>query len=156
MLSNGGNVDQFYRDLAEDRRDRALGKEPRYIAFDTDPTTQHGRYWATFGEAEHRNWNPRVTLRSFEPTLASDIMHLMKLIAPTPLRMIVADEDIVCPTAGQLEAYAAALEPKSFVLLPSDHYSAYTVCKEKAIAAAREWFVEHLLLEASHLGRLRR
>lgn len=34
---SGGNVDQFYRDLADDRRERALGKEPRYMVYQPDP-----------------------------------------------------------------------------------------------------------------------
>jgi uncharacterized protein len=141
MMSNGGDVDQFYRDLAEDRRDRALGKEPRYITFDTGPGTDYGQYWAGFGEAERRNWNPRITLRSLEPSLASDIRHLIKLISPTPLRMVLADGDYL---EGQMEAYEAALEPKSLIRVEGSHYSVYTTWKDKTINAAREWFTQHL------------
>jgi hypothetical protein len=144
MMLTGGDVDQFNRVLADDRRDRALGKPPQYITFETGPDTEYGEYWATFGAAERRNWTPRVTVRSLEPSLASDIRHLMKLIAPKPLRMIVADHDTVCPTDGQLAAYADALEPKSLIRLSGHHYSVYTTWKDATIAAAREWFVEHL------------
>ena len=140
----GCDVEQFNRMLADDRRDRALGNPPRYITFDTGPDTEYGEYWATFGVAERRNWNPRLTIRSLEPTLASDIRHLMKLIAPKPLRMIVADRDTVCPTDGQLAAFAGAGEPKSLVRLNGHHYCVYTTWKDVAIASAREWFVEHL------------
>jgi uncharacterized protein len=144
LTFTGSDVEQFYRVLADDRRERALGKDPQYIPFDTAPDSQHGGYWATFGEQERRNWNPRVTLRSFEPALGADIRHLMKRISPTPLRMVVADQDTLSPTADQLEAFAQALEPKSLVLVHGHHYSVYTVWKDKTIAAAREWFVEHL------------
>jgi hypothetical protein len=44
---------------------------------------------------------------------------------------------------------AAALEPKSLVLLHGHHYSVYTVWKEKTTAAAGEWFVEHLKPEGA-------
>lgn len=145
----GSDLNQFNRHLAEDRRDRALGKEPRYILFgEQDPSTPAGSYHATFGDEELRNYNGRVSLRSFEPTLAHDIRHLMKLIAPTPLRMILASEDTTCPFTIALEAYSSALEPKSLIVLPGHHYSLYTTWKDTAIAAAREWFVEHLISEA--------
>jgi len=141
----GSDLDQFNRLLAEDRRDRALGKEPRYIEFgEPDPSTDAGSYKATFGDAERRNDHARVTLGSFELTLAHDIRHLMRLIAPTPLRMVLADQDTTCPFATALEAYASAMEPKSLLVHSRHHYSVYTTWKDVAITAAREWFVRHL------------
>jgi dienelactone hydrolase len=143
-MATGGDLAAFLQALSDDRRDRALGREPRYIAFENDPNTEHGGYWATFGEAERRNWNPRVTLRSLEPSLASNIMHLMGRIAPTPLMMIVADQDTMCPTEGQLRAFAAAGEPKSLVVVKGHHYCAYLDRKPEAVEAARAWFARHL------------
>ncbi|WP_225440126.1 alpha/beta hydrolase [Amycolatopsis eburnea] len=142
-----GDVDAYERALADDRRDRALGKEPRYIHFPEDPTTDYGSHFATFGDEERRNWNKRVTLRSFEPTPIDDIMPLMKQIAPTPLRMILTNPDADCSTDLQLAAYAAAGEPKSIMVLPGHHYILYTEWKDVAVAAARDWFVEHLTRE---------
>jgi hypothetical protein len=84
-----------------------------------------------------------MTLRSLEPTPVTDVRPLMPEISPTPLRMIVTENDFMY--AGQMEAYAAALEPKSLVVLPGNHYAAYTTAKTEAIAATCEWFVEHLL-----------
>jgi len=143
LAFTGAGVDEFYRVLAEDRRERASGNDPRYITFEhDDPDAEHADYWATFGKAEQRNWNRRLTLRSFEPALGTDIMFLMRDIAPTPLLMILADAD----TSGrdQLAAFEAAGEPKSLLMLHGHHYSVYTEHKEQAIAAARDWFVEHL------------
>jgi hypothetical protein len=122
-----------------------LGEPPRYVEFANDPSTDYGSYWATFGDAEKRNWNPRITLRSFEATVIDDILPLMAKIAPTPLRMILTDQDTLCSTPRQLEAFAAAGEPKSLMVLPGHHYALYTTWKDAAIAAARAWFVEHLL-----------
>ena len=152
MFVTGGDLDLYYRVLAEDRRDRALGKEPRYIQFENDPSADYDQYWATFGEEERRNWNPRLTVRSFEPTPLDDILHLMKRIAPTPLRMILTDQDTLCSTPTQLEAYASALEPKSLLVVPGTHYSIYTKGKDTSITAAREWFVEHLTSEGHSLA----
>jgi fermentation-respiration switch protein FrsA (DUF1100 family) len=68
----------------------------------------------------------------------------MKRIAPKPLRMMVAGRDTVCPTDGQLAAFADALEPKSLIRFSGHYYSVYTTWKDAAIAAEREWFAEHL------------
>ncbi len=141
----GSDLGQFNQVLAQDRRDRALGEQPRYIEFgEADPSTPAGSYKATFGDEERRNDHARVTLRSFEQTLAHDIRHLVPLIAPTPLRMILADQDTTCPFPIALEAYVSAREPKSLVVLPGHHYSLYTTWKDVAISVAREFFVEHL------------
>ncbi len=145
MATGTGDLGKFYNVLAEDRRGRALGEPPRYVEFANDPGTDYGSYWATFGDAEKRNWNPRITLRSFEVTVLDDILPLMAKIAPTPLRMILTDQDTLCSTPRQLEAFAAAGEPKSLMVLPGHHYALYTTWKDAAIAAARAWFVEHLL-----------
>jgi uncharacterized protein len=143
MATGSPDVEAFDQLLAKDRRDRALGQEPIYLPID-EHNGDHAAYWATFGEAERRNFNPRMTLRSFEPTLADDIAGLIKTISPTPLRMILTDRDTMCDTNYQLEVYATAKEPKSLMVLPGNHYGLYLDGKEASIAAAREWFMIHL------------
>jgi hypothetical protein len=102
-----------------------------------------------FGDEELRNYKSRLTLRSFEPTVAHEIAHLMSLISPKPLRMVLTEQDI--QYASQIEAFDAALEPKSLIVLPGHHYALYaqgkgrdTIGLGKAVHAARTWFVEHL------------
>ena len=143
MLGGDGDLNRFHTKLAEDRRDRALGHAPRYVSFDTSPGTEHHEYWSTFGEAERRNWTPHMTLRSLEPSLATDVRPLMPAISPTPLLMILTEGDFMF--GFQKAGYDAALEPKSLLTLPGHHYAAYTTVKSLAIAAAKAWFVEHLL-----------
>jgi uncharacterized protein len=149
LMFSGGDVALFNRDLAEDRRDRAMGKEPRYVALDPDPSAEHYERNMAFGEAELRNYKNRLTMRSFAPTIAHEITHLMRRISPKPLRMVLTEGDTLF--AGQMEAFNAALEPKSLIVFPGHHYALYAQGKErdttgldKAVAAAREWFVEHL------------
>lgn len=149
FLVSGGDVAQYNRDLAEDRRERAMGKPPRYVSMEPGPDdVVHDRLLA-FSEEELRNYKGRLTLRSFEPTVANETLHLMKLISPKPLRMVVTEQDILY--ADQIEAFDAALEPKSLIVLPGHHYAVYaqgkdrdTIGLDKAIDAARTWFVEHL------------
>src|SRR6185312_5337815 len=56
-----------------------------------------------FGDEELRNYKIRLTLRSFEPTVAHEIAHLMSLISPKPLRMVLTEQDI--QYASQIEAF---------------------------------------------------
>lgn len=144
-MVTGGDLDGFYDELAQDRHDRMLGKEPRYVTFATDDyDTDHGEYWKTFGEAERRNWVPRYSLRSYEPNATFDILPFMQSIAPTPLLMVITDNDTMCSTDRQKQAFAAAREPKKLIILEGHHYSLYTTKKLEAIEAARGWLTDHL------------
>ena len=138
------NLERYYDDLADDRQQRALGKDPRYIPFSGpgDGDYGDGEYQSTWGEAERRNYKGRVTLQSYQPVVLTDITSLIGLISPTPLRMIIADGDILVP--GQREAFKAAAEPRSLVELTGHHYSLYTTAKRDAITSAKEWFAQHL------------
>jgi hypothetical protein len=143
---NASQRQMLLRELAEDRRDRFLGKEPRYVENQTKPGTETATFFGSLTDEQKRNWKKRLTLRSYEPNVASNARPFMSMISPAPLRMILVEEDIITPTASQLAAYEAALQPKSLVLLPGRHYDVYaSPLKERAIAAAREWLTEHLL-----------
>jgi dienelactone hydrolase len=144
MAGCGGDLDRYYRELADDRRNRALGQEPRYLSFeydDSDANRDYAEYLATFGADELRNYKARITLQSYQPTILLDMIPFMPLIAPAPLLMLIADDDML---PAQREAFDAAAEPKSLVELKGHHYSLYTTAKQEAITAAREWFVTHL------------
>ncbi len=147
----GGDLERYYQELAEDKRARALGQVPQYLPF-ADPDggdDGSGEYQATFGDEEMRNYQGRITLQSYQPTVLTDMTPLMELIAPTPLRMLIADGDTL---PGQREAFEAAREPKSLMELKGHHYSLYTTAKEPAIASAREWFVRYLTPDAPQMS----
>lgn len=149
VLNHQHNATQrrdLLRRLEQDRRDRFLGAEPVYVENQTTPGTETASFFESLSEEQKRNWKARLTLRSYEPSVASSARPFMGMISPTPLRMILVEDDVITPTALQLEAYEAALQPKSLVLLPGRHYDVYaSPLKEHAIAAAREWLAEHLL-----------
>ena len=132
--------------LDADRRNRFLGSEPEYVTKQVQPGTETATFFETLTEAEKRNWKGRLTLRSYEPTVASNARPFMHMIAPTPLLMIVAEHDVITPLAGQLDAYAAAREPKSlFYLRGGRHYDVYAPpVRDVAIEAAAGWFRQHL------------
>ena len=144
MMLGATSVEEADRIVNDDLHDRASGLEPKYVYFPTDANTEHGSYWATFGEAEKRNWNPRVTVRSFAPALADDITPLLSKIAPTPVLLVVADGDVFCPPDASQAAFELLGEPKELMVVNGHHYSVYTEWKDRTTAAARDWFIKHL------------
>ena len=144
MMLPGGDVAAMDAAIFEDQRDRLLGKEPRYVSMDAPPDSEPGSYLVTHGEEEKRNWGKRISLQSFAPTVVDDLTYLMPKISPKPLLMILAEQEHPALLAGQRSAYAAAGEPKSLLEVDGHHYSVYTDWKDVTIAAARDWFLEHL------------
>ncbi|MFQ6398698.1 alpha/beta hydrolase [Nocardia sp. KC 131] len=65
-------------------------------------------------------------------------------ISPTPLLMIVAENDTLTPTAIALDAFESARQPKQLVLVPGDHYAPYHDEFDKASASAVEFFGQYL------------
>lgn len=143
MAGFGDEIGRFQRELSEDRKNRTLGKEPRYIPF-VKPAGDDlkAEFIASLSEAELRNYKGDLTLQTYQPTTMIDITPLIELIAPTPLLFILAESDFL---PGQREAYDAAGKPKSLVTVNGHHFSPYTTSKQDAIAATKEWFVKHLI-----------
>lgn len=130
----------------EDRAVRAAGGEPRYLARVQVPGNETSDYYTRLSDEERKNWKARVTLRSYEPTVASSALPFMSLIAPTPLLMLVLDSDVIAPTPSQLAAFEQALEPKKLVILPGRHFDVYfEPLRDEATSVATNFFAEHLL-----------
>ena len=87
-------------------------------------------------EWRFRKWRNEITLRSLELYSEYEPGSFIERIAPTPLLMVLGDNDIVCPTDLGLEAYNRAREPKRLELFPGGHFSAYTDQFERASRAA--------------------
>ena len=77
-------------------------------------------------------------MRGYEP------ISLISRIAPTPLLMIVADQDTQTPVAWQREAFELAGEPKKLVTLAGRHYDPYTLQLAASRQTALDWFQAHL------------
>src|SRR5215208_159763 len=140
--------------LAADRQARARGEAPAMLpVVDADPTAQSALptpdSYAFFSEYEGSSWRNEVTLRSLELFQGYEPGEYIKRISPTPLLMVVAPNDRL--VAGELacEAFETAAHPKKLVLVPGGHFDAYVGRGfEISSAAARDWFVEHLLTSA--------
>jgi uncharacterized protein len=135
--------------LEADRLARARGEAPAMIPVVTaDPTVPAVMptpdAYAFFSAYEGTAWRNEVTLRSTE--LGYEAGEFLRFVAPTPLLMVIAEDDnVVTPAEWAKEAYDTAAEPKRLVRIPGGHFDAYTG-EPFALSsgAAREFFLEHL------------
>lgn len=95
------------------------------------------------------NWRNEVTLRSAEMARETEPGIYIARISPTPLLMIVAENDMLTPTDLCLEAYQRALPPKSLVMIPGGHFDPYVRHFARTSCAARDWFKQHLAHDRS-------
>jgi pimeloyl-ACP methyl ester carboxylesterase len=140
--------------LAADRQARMQGGDPIMLpVVHENPLEQSALptadSYAFFTEAQSSRapaWRNEVTLRSLELFRGYEPGSFLHLIAPTPLLMVVAPLDRLAPGEWATAAYETASHPKKLVLVPGGHFDAYTgEGFEIGSAAARDWFVEHLI-----------
>ena len=134
-----------------DRRARWAGAEPQYMPVVSEdpampallPTRDSWEWFKAAGEGT--SWENRMTLRSAELAGEYQAELYISLISPTPLLMIVAAHDRLCPADVLLSAYERALEPKRVELLPGGHFSLYAgEGLETASELCVSWFKSHL------------
>jgi hypothetical protein len=139
--------------LEGDRLHRFTGGEPTMLPVVTpDPMTQavmpatEAYEWFSKTAAKRApNWKNEMTARSLELVTEYDPGSYISRIAPTPLLMIVAADDVVAPFEFALEAYEHAREPKHILVTGGGHFDAYTGAGfDECSAAARNHFVKYL------------
>lgn len=91
-------------------------------------------------------WRNKVTMSSLDAILGHAAGRFIDLIAPRPLLMILARNDVIVPPDSIRTAFARAGEPKRLLEIEGGHYSVYNgPGADKAGQAATEWFAEHLV-----------
>ncbi|EWY97379.1 hypothetical protein FOYG_02227 [Fusarium oxysporum NRRL 32931] len=71
-------------------------------------------------------WTPNVTPQTLLDVLAFEPLAFMHRIAPTPLLLVCAENDMWAPTFTQLKAHALAHEPKRLAILKgAGHFDPY-------------------------------
>jgi len=149
--------------LTAEREARFRGAEPTYVPVAVDPEQQEKGAAYHLGLVDAREpgfawlqeagqqagYENSVTLSSYDHFWAYEPGAFITRVSPTPLLMILGDDDQVCLTATQLEAFNRAHEPKRLKLLHSGHYDVYWRKFDEAAEAARDWFHEHLVANTS-------
>jgi fermentation-respiration switch protein FrsA (DUF1100 family) len=101
--------------------------------------------WFTEAAKTAPNWENKVTAESIDINKEYAPMAYIHIISPTPLLMIVADHDNVCPTDVQKRGFALAGEPKQLVVVEGSHFSVYHgTAFVKASTSAVDWFKKYL------------
>ncbi|QBJ96823.1 alpha/beta hydrolase [Rhodococcus sp. ABRD24] len=150
---------EFHRRLEQDREARHAGAAPQLMQTVSDdpqvpaayPQRDSYEYMSTEG-ARCPEWRNEVTLRSLELARQYEPGVFVQRIGPTPLLMVVADDDGLTPTDLQQDAYNRAHHPKELLLLPGGHYSVYTDHFHRTSTAAADWFRRYLLPTTTNLG----
>jgi uncharacterized protein len=116
------------------------------FAFQTDPGSN--QYFPVSTPEIAPSWRNELALSSLEALLEYSPGRSIELIAPRPLLMIVAKDDVNAPAEYSRAAFARAGDPKRLLEVDGDHYSVYPWRKgqnaEKVIQAGTAWFREHL------------
>ena len=132
--------------LTEDERSQLKGGPVGYLSVVGKNASEPAAYYAPeavrfyLQQIPEGKWENKVTVRSgrwsrmFEPGI------FISLISPTPLLMIVGDDDSVTLTDVQLAAYEHALQPKQLKLIKGGHFEPYINQFDEAAGAARDWF----------------
>ncbi len=135
-----------------DREARFFGNAPQTIPVvaedGTAPCVLPGKEsWDFFSASMARapSYRNEITLRSGEMAREYEPGSWVHRMSPTPLLMIVADEDTLTPTDLALDAFERARHPKKLLLLSGGHFVPYVDEFDRTSAAAIQWFHEHLM-----------
>ncbi|PWJ26253.1 hypothetical protein ATK17_2400 [Branchiibius hedensis] len=153
----GGARDGFNAD----RRARFNGEAPAMIdvvnkdpmAPSALPTPDSYEWFIGTHELRAPSYVNSCTLRSVERFSEYQPGAYLRLIAPTPLLMCVAADDVLTPTKIAIDGFQEAREPKKLVVLPGGHFDAYVKGFEISSAVQLDWFREHLMSGATVSGK---
>lgn len=143
------------RAAAVSERKRIMsGAEPTYIALAAAPggepafmVDEKTANWLEHAKATVApNVENTIALASLEQVLQHSPALAVERVSPTPLLMLLANDDVVVPSQAIRDAFARAGEPKQLVELPGGHYSVYEPgdARDKATGEAVDWFRTHL------------
>jgi pimeloyl-ACP methyl ester carboxylesterase len=151
-------LDKLREEFNQDRINRFKGFPPKMIPMITDPNDKgaashvstdawnffNGKNVPDADKWRFAKWRNEVTLRSVEMYSEYEPGSYIERIAPIPLLMLVAENDVVAVTDKALEAFNRAREIKKLNIFPGGHFSAYTDRFDNLSSLAAEWFNKYL------------
>ncbi len=135
-----------------DREARFAGAAPAVVPVVTNdpnipcalPTADSWQWFVETAKTRAPSWRNEVTLRTVEMLTEYEPGSYVAKVSPTPLLMIVAENDRLAVADEAFAAFNQALEPKKLVILKGGHFDAYVGDFDRASGAAADWFREHL------------
>ncbi|RCW39691.1 hypothetical protein DFQ14_11567 [Halopolyspora algeriensis] len=145
-------IGEFRRQFDNDRAARFRGESPAMVPVVAEdpqapsalPTPDSWQWFIETHKNRAPSWRNEVTLRTVEMLSEYEPGVYAPRISPTPLLMLVAENDVLTPTELALATYQTAREPKKLVFLPGGHFDAYLRGFDKSMPPARDWFLDHL------------
>jgi fermentation-respiration switch protein FrsA (DUF1100 family) len=139
--------------LAQDRMERYKTGKVNYLPVvgpqgqpSALPTQDSYDWFTKTGQTRAPNWKNQVTVESIEKALEYNPAAGIELISPTPLLIVVAENDTLTPTDLAIAAYERARQPKKLVIIPGAHFDAYTEPGFSYSAPpAVDWFKQNLM-----------
>lgn len=110
------------------------------------PNPEANAFYPRLGQTIAPNWRNQVTVESTEKLIEYDPSFAVELISPTPLLMIVAEQDQSQPANLSRDAFERIGQPKKLVTVSAGH----TALLEQdpyvtqAAIAAIDWFKQYL------------
>lgn len=161
VISGGTSMSRFIptealaevrRTFDADRIARFRGEPPAMIPLITEtpgelaalPDRPTYEWYRTIEPERLKTWRNEVTLRSVEMTAEYEPGDYIARITPTPLLMVVADQDMLTHSDLAFAAYERALHPKRLEVLHGDHFAVYGKDAERVLALMTAFFHEHL------------
>ena len=161
VISGGTTLSRFIpsEGLAEvretfdaDRLARFAGEPPAMIPLITAtpgepaaPADRQTYEWYQSIPAERlKTWRNEVTLRSVELISGYEPGDYISRISPTPLLLVVAQNDILTHSDLAFAAYERALHPKRLVTLPGGHFVVYNEQFKHTLGLMTEFFLQYL------------
>jgi fermentation-respiration switch protein FrsA (DUF1100 family) len=146
-------IGQMLGFLNRDRTSRYKSGEVTYMKAVSDgseqalmPSPEAASYYLEANRTIAPNWRNQVTVESLEKMMEHDPTYAIHLISPTPLLVVVAENDQALPTPLTIKAFERAGDPKRLVNLPCGHTDVYD--KEPWVSqsadAAVDWYKQHL------------
>ena len=152
-LNRADNLPLVAGFLAQDRTQRYTSGKINYLPVVAPegqpsalPTPESYDFFMKVVASSAPRWENRVTLESMEKFLEYNPAANIHRISPTPLLMVVAEDDRLTPTDLAIEAYQRAREPKKLVMFRGGHFNAYQEPGLNTTApAAVDWFKQWLM-----------
>lgn len=152
-LNRADNLPLVAGFLAQDRAQRYTSGKINYLPVVAPegqpsalPTPESHDFFMKVVAPGAPRWENRVTLESMEKFLEYTPAANIHRISPTPLLMVVAEDDRLTPTDLAIEAYQRAREPKKLVVFRGGHFGAYQEPGLNTTApAAVDWFRQWLM-----------
>jgi fermentation-respiration switch protein FrsA (DUF1100 family) len=152
-LNRADNLPNVFAFLAADRAQRYTSGKVNYLPVVAPegqpsalPTPESYEFFTKVVATSAPLWENRATLESMEKFLEYNPAADIQRISPTPLLMVVAEDDRLTPTDLAIEAFQRAREPKKLVIFKGGHFGAYQEPGLNTTApAATEWFKQWLM-----------